>query len=429
MRLFRTIQYIALSALLGACTTTDAQTIDGFDSGKDKADQISGNDDPSGLLANAERQLDKLITADDVGQTFGVDDDLVPYPDTYWPMVDNGIAVEWLERDGTECAGTNACDDPQPSPLAKWMALVNPAESAEAVAWEIANHGEDVPDVASWFGHCPGWVAGTLLNGPITKAASVKFDGASLSPCNPGDVGCHTFTIGDINGLTAEVHEGARSRFIGARCDTEPDEVETDEFGRIVRNGTGCKGLNAGAMLIVLGNQLKMNKKPFAIDAQNEFTTEQIWNQPAYRYTVNSFEQLTASEAANLVATGGDSRTGDQADYVFNEDAKGFALVDFSLHWVSETFGPNLTPVSGLESTNITRMKAVIELSGEGLDSQIIGGEYLDDDSVGANRLRVAPFTWLAVDKGPDFRHNPFVSGSLVQQLIDIARANSTGSL
>src|SRR6186997_930244 len=74
-----------------------------------KADQISGDDDPSGLLADAERRLSQLVTAADVGMTFGVDDDAIPYPDTYWPMVDNGIAVKWMPG--------------QPSPLAKLVGL------------------------------------------------------------------------------------------------------------------------------------------------------------------------------------------------------------------------------------------------------------------------------------------------------------------
>ncbi|MBL4684390.1 MAG: hypothetical protein JKY37_07355, partial [Nannocystaceae bacterium] len=231
------------------------------------------------------------------------------------------------------------------------------------------------------------------------------------------------FEIGDVNALGAEAHEGARSRFIGARCDTDPADVERDESGRIVRNGSGCKGLNAGAMLIVMGNRLKIDGEPFAIDAQNEFTTEQIWNQPTFRYTVNDYEALTESEAANLVATGGDSRQGDRDVYPFNSNAEGFVLVDVSLNWVTETSGPNLTPVSGADSFRTTRMVAVIELDADpsNPDAEIIGGEYIDDGSVGADRLRVAPFAWIAEDAGPDFRHNPFVRANTVKQLLALA--------
>jgi hypothetical protein len=388
-----------------------------------KADQINGNDDPSGLLDQAERRLASLVTMADVGQSFGVPADEIPYPDTYWPMIDNGIAVDWLETSGEPCRTPNECDDPQDSPLEKLVGLIDPTHVQDAIDWEVKHHGKDVPNVASWFGHCPGWVATAMLYPPVQKPLWVQREGLAWTKCEAGDPECTKFEIGDLNAIGAEAHEGARSRFIGARCDTEPSEIERDEFGRIVRNGTGCKGLNAGAMLIVMGNRLKMEGKPFAIDAQNESNTEQIWNQPAFRYSVNRFEELSETEAANLVASGGESRTGEQDEYIWNVDAAGFAFVDVTLHWVSETSGPNLVPVSGATTARKTRMVAVIELDGDTTDpeAEIIGGEYLDDPSAGANRLRVAPFVWLALDSGLDSRHNPFVKAAEVEKLLELA--------
>jgi hypothetical protein len=415
---------LAAAALLAGCLFSDDHDLpEPSDTPSGKADQISGNDDPSGLLAGAERRLAELVTAADVGQTFGLDDEMVPYPDTYWPMVENGIAVTWLEKSGGRCSRRNECFDPQPSPLEKFVAMTDPSKVADAIAWEIKHHGEDVPNVADWFGHCPGWAATAMLYPPVTAPVFVKKGAGGLEECEPGSEGCTKFEIGDVNAIGAEAHEGAVSRFIGARCDTDPSEIERDEFGRIVRNGRGCKGLNAGAMVIVMGNLLKEQKKPFTIDAQNEKTTNEIWNQPAYRYTVNRFEELSLGEAANLVATGGASRTGDLDEYVFNPNAAGFALVDFTLHWVTETPGPNLVVVSGLSSTRTTRMLAVIELDRDASDpaAVIIGGEYLDDDRVGASRLRVAPFAWVALDAGPDTRHNPFVRRAQAKELLELA--------
>ena len=402
--------YLTAALLASACAVEDGEPADEMTDGAGgKADQISGNDDPSGLLAGAERRLSALISASDLGKTFGVDDDDIPYPDTYWPMVDDGIAVEWMPG--------------QPSPLAKFVGLTAPSSLQQAIDWEIQRHGSKVPGVASWFGHCPGWVAAATLNKPVTGPVWVKKGAGGLEKCAPGAAGCTKFEIGDVNAIAAEIHEGAVSRFIGARCDTDPTDIQRDEFGRIVRNGTGCKGLNAGAMLIVMGNLLKMQQKPFAIDAQNEFNTDEIWNQPAYRYTVNRFEALSEAEAANLVASGGASKTGGHSDYIWNTSAAGFVFVDVTLHWVSETSGPNTTVVSGAETTRTTRMVTVIELDRPASDSaaRVVGGEYLDDDRVGADRLRVAPFAWLALDIGPDSRHNPFVSGAAGKQLLAIA--------
>lgn len=410
-------------AMAGCSADADLPVDGAVDEAGGKADQISGNDDPSGLLTSAERRLSRLVTTAEVGTTFGVDDDAIPYPDTYWPMVDNGIAVEWLEKTGRKCNTANACLDPQASPLEKFVSVTQPGREAEAVAWEVANHGQDVPNVADWFGHCPGWVAATQLSKPVLGPLSVRRGATGLEKCELDDPSCVRFEIGDVNAIAAELHEGAVSKFIGARCDTAPADIQRDEFGRIVRNGTGCKGLNAGAMVIVMANLLKLDDQPFGIDAQNEFNTDQIWNQPAYRYTVNRFESLTEDEAANLVASGGASRTGDHDEYQWNSAAGGFAFIDVTLHWVAETPGPNLRVVSGAETTRTTRMVAVIELDRAMSDeaARIVGGEYLDDDSVGADRLRVAPFAWLASDAGSEFRHNPFVTKTAGKQLVQLA--------
>ena len=440
---------LAVGSML-AIGCTGAEDDGSNDNGGDKADQIDGRDDPSGLLGPAERRLAMLISSADVGQSFGVPDEKAPYPDTYWPMGGddiapdgNGIAVEWVNKDGTQCFQRNDCDDPAPSPLAKYTAMVDPANLQAAIDWEVENHGTGRAGVLSWFGHCPGWVASTLLHLPVTEPLSVSFDGQKFAPCTRGS-DCTKFEIGDINALSAEIHEGAQSRFIGARCDTEFEEDEADdsididslrdEFGRIVRNGTGCKGLNAGAMLILMGNRLKNDQLPFAIDAQNEFNTEQIWNQPAYRYTVNRFRTLTRSQATHLVASGGESETSSSLsgdEYIFNSNAKGWAFVDFTLHWVTET-APNVSVISGVDSTNTTRMVAVIELDADPFEfsAEIIGGEYLDDASVGADRLRVAPFAWIALDSASEngSRHNPFVSPALVKQLLTMTDAASAGN-
>jgi hypothetical protein len=420
---------LALSLAAGGCASEDLP--EGEDTADGKADQISGKDDPSGLLVNAERRLSALIGEADVGETFGVEDDEAPYPDTYWPMVDDGIAVEWLETNGSPCAGMNDCEDAQPSPLEKYMMIADPANADEAVAWEVKNHGKDVKDVKDWFGHCPGWAAAAQLFPPILGETGFRSDGSGgVAKCAPGETGCVTFEIGDMNALMAEVYNNARSRFIGARCDTEPADIERDEFGRIVRDGKGCQGLNAGALLIVAGNVMKLQKKKFNIDAQNEFNTEQIWNQPAYRYTVNRFETLTEREAANLVAFG--EKSGGMTDYQWNSSASGFALVDLSMHWVTETPGPNVTVVSGTRSSKETRMLAVIELDRSPSDpeAEIIGGEYLDDESIGANRLRVHPFVWIALDVGPDGStgHNPFVKGQLVKEMINLSLGDQGGA-
>jgi hypothetical protein len=90
--------------------------------------------------------------------------------------------------------------------------------------------------------------------------------------------------------------------------------------------------------------------------------------------------------------------------------------------------------VSGLVSTRKTRMVAVLELDKPASDplAAILGGEYIDDASVGADRLTVPPFLWAIHDAGADDldtsvdgdNHNPYIKPSLVKQLITLGQQN-----
>jgi transglutaminase elicitor len=408
------------AALLAGCSgsdepmTTQPAKVKGQYNGK--ADGFTPNEDPNRLLSDATFRFIDVVNTGDVGALYGTPNDSIPYPDTYWAMVNEGIDWNWT--------GSS-------SPLEKYMGLTDPDHTSDAKGWEHTNHGAGVPGVADWFGHCPGWTAAAMLNSPIKHAVDARRDDqGNLVACDAGSAGCVHFEIGDINALEAEVYVDADSKFIGARCDTKPSDIPRDEFGRIARNGTGCKGLNAGALMVVMANVMGFGGRAFAIDAQNRFNTDQIWNQPAYRYTVNRFETLTEAQAANLVAHG--TKTGDQTKYRWNPASKGWAFVDVSLQWITE-HGPNVEPFSGADSTKVTRMVAVIELddvSSNG-DAKVIGGEYLDDPSVGADRLTVPPFVWMATDAGPENlpewvngnSHNPYVKPSLVKQLIALGQS------
>jgi hypothetical protein len=405
------IGLLSLGVLGAACSSTP----DAPAASSKSADSISDNDDPLRLLPNASLTLADNIGPGDVGQTFGTDDAHIPYPDTYWPFTDNGCDSHW-QGDGTQ------------SPLEKLLNTFDATDLAAGKAWEQANHGKDVPGVEGWFGHCPGWTGSAMLNAPLQHPIYVKSDGnGGVTSCDPSDTTCTKFEIGDLNALMAEVYVDADSTFIGGRCDTKPADIQRDANGRIVRTGGGCQGINPGSLLVVLGYQMKSQHQAMAIDAQNDFNTDQIWNQPAYRYTVYRYQPLTMAQAANLVASG--SQDGGLTSYSWNTNAQGFVFVDLGVKWVSEN-GPNTTPVSGADSTHETRVVAVIELDKDASDptAQILGGEYLDDPSVGADRLTVNPFVWIASAAGPDQPsgdgngHNPYVHPSLVAQLVSLAQ-------
>jgi transglutaminase elicitor len=415
----RTFTMFAASSMLAACGGQAISNDETIDNGGDvvmsddgKLDAIGGYEAPETLVPGASRRLASNIVGADVGKTFGTDDDHVPYPDTYWPFTDEGADATWNGGDG---------------PITKFMKLVDAAQVKAAHDWEHNNHGPAVPGVAGWWGHCPGWTGASMANAPIKHAVNAKLVNGAFAACTAGSAGCTKFEIADINALEAEVYVDGDSSFIGARCDTAPNKIKRDANGRILTSG--CGGVNPGSLLIVMATQMKKNHKPFAIDAQNDYNTDQIWNQPAYRYKVNRFKALTEKQAANLVAHG--TMTGAETKYPYNASAKGWALVDVTLSWVSEN-GPNTTMVSGMESTRETRMVAVIELdkAPANTTAKILGGEYVDDASVGADRLTVPPFLWTIQDAGADDEstsvggdnHNPYVKPSLVKQLIALGQ-------
>lgn len=404
---------------LGVATTVACGSVGDEPTGSAESfDRIQAFDDPYGLLGAVSRKAADNITAADVGGTFGVVDDEVPYPDTYWPMIENGIDAEW---NGSE-----------KSPLEKFITMASPENLDTARAWNRINQGVDMPGVEDWYGICNGWTGASTSVKPLKHGVTAKIVDGQVKKCSAAEAGCTTFEIGDINALMATIYSDGFSYFIGARCNTVPAEIQRDAFGRVKRrenafiDGAGCKGLNPGSLMIVLNHRLKIAKKPMVMNAQTEAHTEQIWNQPAYRYKVNRYEVLTEAQAANLVAS--NSRDGTQTRYVHNLEARGFAFVDVSLMWIRE-HGPNKEFYSGLRSSKETRMTAVLEMDKPLTDptSEIVGGEYIDDTAVGTNRLKNAPFLWISTAPGPEiantnsYHHNPYVKTSVVQQLIDLS--------
>ena len=125
---------IAGTFLLGACSQSAVNPNHG--SGRADSDDTWTGDDtwrpigprenPNDLVDHASRVLSDNITADDVGKSFGTDDAHIPYPDTYWPFVDQGVDAAW-NGDST--------------PLDKYFAVTDPSKAMDGKNWEHANHG------------------------------------------------------------------------------------------------------------------------------------------------------------------------------------------------------------------------------------------------------------------------------------------------
>jgi hypothetical protein len=146
---------------------------------------------------------------------------------------------------------------------------------------------------------------------------------------------------------------------------------------------------------------------------------------------------MTKAQAEKAAANGSPfpGRRGKTLNYAdINPKAAGWVLVDASIHWVKE-IGPNTSVVSGLQGEHTTRMVGIVELDRPASDDAalIIGGELLDDPSVGADRLTNNPFMWVAQAPSqdppvsPNASRNPFLKAKAVQDLVDISRQQNPG--
>jgi hypothetical protein len=118
--------------------------------------------------------------------------------------------------------------------------------------------------------------------------------------------------------------------------------------------------------------------------------------------------------------------------YRWNPAAHGFVLADLIIRVVRDV-GPNHDFVSGLDASEYQRVVAVIELDLPPNDpnARIIGGEYIDDPSIGVERLDSPPFVWIPKGPGPDQPeeggnpHNPLVRPRVVQALMALGQQDA----
>jgi hypothetical protein len=413
--------FLASGLALSGCAPPPDEAIDDptEEIGNGKEDAIGADEDPSILVRTASRRLSTNLPKADVGKTFTVDGAHMPYSDTFWPYSD----PTGKEGTGKLDNGIDATFGEPDSPLAKFMKLTNAGKLADAQAWEKSNHGSGVSGVDTWFGHCNGWTAAALKNPLPKKAVSAKLSGTSVVSCAAGSAGCVTFQIADLTALLAEIYLDAPADFLGARCDTAPGAIKRDAAGRILT--AGCEGTNPASVLIVANALIKKKHMGFAIDAQRPDNTDEIWNQPAYAYTIVSAEPLTEQQAAQLVLK--------KDDYAsINADAKGWVKATMRVDWGSEPLSGRPDPKPATESSDSHTFTVVLELDAAVTDlgtpgkANLIGGEYLDDPNQDANRLSVFPFLWAPKGAGPESPggdgHNPFVKVSLVKKLVALAK-------
>jgi competence ComEA-like helix-hairpin-helix protein len=135
-------------------------------------------------------------------------------------------------------------------------------------AWEMLNHWS--PAGSGWWGHCNGWAAAAILTNEPRAMHEVEF-GNNLTM---------ELSTADQKGLLSETYYSQLSNFYGSRYNGDDSDDVSD--------------LTPKAVLQILSTYIGDRGVPLVFDTT---ATEQVWNYPAYEYTLNLNETTTGAAA------------------------------------------------------------------------------------------------------------------------------------
>ena len=152
-----------------------------------------------------------------------------------------------------------------------------------APAWELLNHWS--PAGSSWFGHCNGWAAAAILTQEPRELTTFDTEWPSNVAGQSDEEFTVELSVADQKGLLSESFYSGLSNFFGSRYNDEEDDV-TD--------------LSPKATLHILSTYIKQRGVPLVFDTT---ATSQVWNFPAWKYSLTLNETTTggASAATGLI--------------------------------------------------------------------------------------------------------------------------------
>jgi hypothetical protein len=392
------------------------------------------------------------------------------FPSTWWPQARNGTAWRW--QSGASSDYNDRSDVARLSPLEKYDLMFNPGEettvpavshctyadyvddpdnceeiehpelmvAGPATAWELQNQGVyQWVEPENWWGHCNGWAsyATTEPGGYPRRDINVRLDGGEVVECEAGEQGCILWRMADVEALFTELYFSDRATFSGRRCNTRPDEIERDEFGRPTE--VACRDLNPGSFHTAIVGMLGRGARNLTTgnaEARPAFVIDhnwdhEIWNFPIVSYRINSQEEVTEEEANALTGPTG-------SDYHWNSAAVRFVRVQLEYSMISDGVPAwdlvNRADQRSLDPVDV-ELNYVLELDAE---DRVLGGEWIEDPTVswGEDSKELHPdFIWMATDpvgfgEGADdlggTNDNPYVSLSAARQLLLCANEPSS---
>jgi len=277
--------------------------------------------------------------------------DRIPWPDTYWPSREGGLAARWNGESSDDSWNYELFSEEKVKALShEDLDKLSPAEKYDIFIgnyeYEFVKYERQrtKPDDEGWFGLCHGWA----------PAAIAFKEPAPISLKGPSGIEV-PFGSSDIKALLTFAQQHARewgsSQTLGGRCNKkiyeDPDAAKLPE----------CRDTNAGSFHIVLANQLGLDRKAFVADVHRDF---QVWNQPIYGFETKVIEESDNVYEGAAPGTVKIVRVETRMKYVVESSAQYQKLVtdpDSFRHFSSRTYNYSL------------------ELNADG---KIAGGEWAD---------------------------------------------------
>ena len=277
----------------------------------------------------------------------------IPWPDTYWPSSNGGLAARWNDPDQDDNWKYELLDEQKARSADKeTLDKLSPAEKYDIFIGSFGysfvkyERERNKPDDEGWFGLCHGWAPASYSFAEPKPITLVGPSGIAVP-----------FGSSDIKGLLTFAQQHQRSSrssvMLGERCNVDLDDGSDNS------NRPECNDTNPGAFHIVLANQLGILKKSFVADVTRDL---QVWNQPIY-----GFESKIISETEEIYPNAAPG-------------TKKIISIETQMKYVVESgaqYEPLVKSPENFSYFSSRQYKYTIELDANG---KILGGEWENAD-------------------------------------------------
>jgi hypothetical protein len=279
--------------------------------------------------------------------------DIIPWSETYWPSKQGSLNVRWNQPVPEGFKYTSPSREEVARMSRDELSRLAPSEKYDIFmgrySYPLRQEVKSIatPSARWWSGICDGW---------SIAATQYPAEPMAVDATNPDGV-VVPFAASDVKGLmsyTAARHFQVESKQVGSRC---------MGLSRVL-GGAACKDINAGALHVVLVNQIGLKNQGFVVERDPGI---QIWNQPVYGFKY----QLMGSAQSKDGASG--------------------VRVQATLYFADELDKPEWLPVVGTDKfvEGKIEMDYILDLDSNG---SIIGGTWV-------GKADHPDFVWLPTNR------------------------------